>query len=39
MDAAARKRMVLQVSATGTPRIAFLDADGKTINEFVPGKR
>jgi len=38
MDAAGKKRIVLQVPATGTPRIAFLDADGKTINEFVPAK-
>jgi hypothetical protein len=38
MDAAGKKRIVLQVPATGTPRIAFLDADGKTVNEFVPAK-
>ena len=39
MDAAGKKRIVLQAPATGTPRIGFLDADGKTINEFVPAKR
>jgi hypothetical protein len=38
MDAAGKKRIVLQVPATADPRIAFLDADGKTTNEFVPVK-
>ncbi|HVH50401.1 MAG TPA: hypothetical protein VM781_01945 [Candidatus Bathyarchaeia archaeon] len=38
MDAAGKKRLVLQVPATGTPRIAFLDASGRTLNEFVPAK-
>jgi hypothetical protein len=38
MDAAGKKRIVLQVPATGTPRIAFLDANGKILNEFVPAK-
>jgi len=38
MDGAGKKRIVLQVPATGTPRIAFLDADGKTVSEFVPAK-
>jgi hypothetical protein len=38
-DAAGKKRIVLQVPATGTPRIAFLDANGKTINELVPAEK
>ncbi len=38
MDAAGKKRIVLQVPAAGAPRIALLDADGKTIKELVPEK-
>jgi hypothetical protein len=38
MDGAGKKRMVLQVPASGTPRMVFLDAEGNTINEFVPAK-
>jgi hypothetical protein len=38
MDGAGKKRIVLQVPAAGTPRIAFLDSSGKTVNEFVPAK-
>jgi hypothetical protein len=38
MDAAGKKRIVLQVPATGTARIAFLDDSGKSLNEFVPPK-
>jgi hypothetical protein len=38
MDAAGKKRILLQVPASGTPRIAFLDPSGKTLNEFVPAK-
>jgi hypothetical protein len=38
MDAAGKKRIVLQVPATGTPRIAFLDDRGRTLHEFVPAE-
>jgi hypothetical protein len=38
MDGAGKKRIVLQVPAAGTPRIAFLDSGGKTVNDFVPAK-
>jgi hypothetical protein len=38
MDGAGKKRIVLQVPASGTPHFVFLDAQGKTINEFVPAK-
>ena len=38
MDGAGKKRIVLQVPAAGTPRIAFLDSSGKTVNEFVPAR-
>ena len=36
MDRNGRKRIVLQVTPDGTPSIAFLDADGKVVNELGP---
>ena len=38
MDRNGRKRILLQVAADGSPSLAFLDADGKVVNEFRPGK-
>ena len=38
MDGEGRKRLLLEVPAEGTPRIAFLDPAGKVINELVPAK-
>lgn len=35
MDGAGKKRVVMQVPEKGTPRIAFLDPDGKTLKEWV----
>ena len=37
MDANGRKRIVLQVTPDGAPSIAFLDADGKVLNQLGPG--
>jgi hypothetical protein len=36
MDGSGRKRIVLQVTADGTPGIAFLDEDGKVVNQLGP---
>ena len=36
LDAAGKKSIVLQVAADGAPRIAFLDANGKTLKEYMP---
>ena len=36
MDGEGKKRIVLQVPERGTPRIAFLDADGKSLKEWLP---
>jgi len=36
MDGAGKKRIVLQVPDKGAPRIAFLDADGRTLKEWMP---
>jgi len=36
MDGAGKKRIVLQVPDKGTPRIAFLDTDGKSVKEWMP---
>jgi hypothetical protein len=36
MDRNGRKRIVLQVTPDGTPSIAFLDADGKVVNQLGP---
>jgi hypothetical protein len=37
MDGSGRKRIVLQVTPDGVPGIAFLDADGKVVNQLGPG--
>ena len=39
MDAAGKKRIVMEVPATGTPRLAFLDANGKVIDQLSPHSR
>ena len=36
MDRSGKKRIVLQVTADGTPSMLFLDADGKVVNQFGP---
>ena len=36
MDADGRKRIVMQVSADGTPSLVFLDDKGHTIQQLVP---
>jgi hypothetical protein len=36
MDRNGRKRIALQVTSDGTPSIAFLDADGKVVNQLGP---
>jgi hypothetical protein len=36
MDGTGKKRIVLQVPDKGTPRMAFLDTDGKSVKEWVP---
>jgi len=38
MDAAGKRRLVLKVAAGGQSSIIFLDALGKEINAFAPGK-
>jgi hypothetical protein len=38
MDRSGRKRILLQVAADGMPSIAFLDADGKVVNQLGPGR-
>lgn len=39
LDAAGKRRIVLQVRADGSPRMAFLDANGKTIKELMPEQK
>lgn len=36
MDAAGRKRILLQVPASGDPSLLFLDANGKTVQRLAP---
>ena len=36
MDRNGRRRIVMQVSADGTPALSFLDADGKVVNQLGP---
>ncbi len=36
MDANGKKRISLEVAADGTPRLAFLDAEGKVVNQMTP---
>ena len=36
MDRNGKKRIVLQVTADGTPSMLFLDADGKVVNQLGP---
>lgn len=38
MDAKGKKRISMEVAADGTPRLLFLDADGKVVNEWMPAK-
>lgn len=38
MDAKGKKRISMEVAADGAPRLSFLDADGKVINQLVPVK-
>jgi hypothetical protein len=38
MDAKGKKRISMEVAADGTPRLAFLDADGKVVNQFTAAK-
>lgn len=38
MDGNGHKRLLLEVPAEGTPRIAFLDQNGKIVNELAPAK-
>jgi hypothetical protein len=37
-DAKGKKRIVMQVAADGTPSLAFLDAQGRVIQELAPKK-
>jgi hypothetical protein len=36
MDAKGKKRISMEGAADGAPRLSFLDADGKVINQLVP---
>jgi len=36
MDAAGKKRILMQVTADGTSSLSFLDANGKIIHQFLP---
>jgi hypothetical protein len=36
MDDKGRKRISMEVAADGTPRLSFLDADGKVVNQLTP---
>lgn len=38
MDANGKKRISMEVGADGTPRLSFLDADGKVVNQLMPAK-
>jgi hypothetical protein len=38
MDAKGKKRISMEVAADGTPRLVFLDANGKVVNEWMPAK-
>jgi hypothetical protein len=38
MDAKGKKRISMEVAADGTPRLSFLDADGKVVNQVMPPK-
>jgi hypothetical protein len=38
MDANGKKRISMEVAADGTPRLSFLDADGKVVNQITPVK-
>ena len=39
MDGKGRKRISMEVTADGTPRLSFLDADGKVVNKMTPAKQ
>jgi len=36
MDDKGRKRISMEVTADGTPRLSFLDAEGKVVNQLTP---
>ena len=38
MDDKGRKRIEMEVAADGTPRLSFLDPDGKVVNQLVSAK-
>lgn len=38
MDGNGHKRLLFEVPSDGTPRIAFLDQNGKIVNELLPAK-
>jgi hypothetical protein len=38
MDAAGKKRIVMEVGADGTARLSFLDASGNVVNQILPPK-
>jgi hypothetical protein len=38
MDAKGRKRISMEVAADGPPRLSFLDADGRVVNQFTAAK-
>lgn len=38
MDAQGKKRIVMEVGADGTPRLSFLDANGKVVNQIFPAE-
>ncbi len=39
MDGSGKKRILLQAPEKGAPRIAFLDADGRVVNEWTAAKQ
>lgn len=39
MDGSGRPRIVMQVTADGTPSLAFLDSSGKVVNQLGPEKK
>jgi hypothetical protein len=36
MDAAGKKRIIMEVTADGTPRLCFLDANGGVVKQILP---
>lgn len=39
MDAAGKKRIVMEVLVDGTPSLTFLDADGNVVNQMLPSDK